>query len=97
MIVIKFPFICFIVYKDESERNGQWPVGRLSQRSNDKAIEKNFETVTIKVGREAVLPCFINNLGSYKVCNISLKIFTAMVCYKKYLFKPIQCLNMNDL
>ena len=30
-------------------------------------LEKSTENITIKVGQQAVLPCFINNLGSYKV------------------------------
>ena len=31
------------------------------------AVDKSSENITIKVGQQAVLPCFINNLGSYKV------------------------------
>ena len=34
------------------------------------AIEKSTENITIKVGQQAVLPCFINNLGSSKVRNV---------------------------
>ena len=56
----------FLNFKDENGDEA-WPVGRLNERSGSETKGSDFETVTIKVGREAVLPCFINNLGSYKV------------------------------
>lgn len=32
-----------------------------------KAINKKIENVVVKVGQQAILPCFIGNLGSYQV------------------------------
>ena len=34
-------------------------------------LDKSTENITIKVGQQAVLPCFINNLGSSKVSRFS--------------------------
>jgi hypothetical protein len=31
------------------------------------SFDKPIENITVKIGQEAVLPCFINNLGSNKV------------------------------
>lgn len=39
-------------------------IGSLSSTSR---TDENYENVTVKVGRKAVLPCFVNNLGSFKV------------------------------
>lgn len=39
----------------------------LTEKKKSKIIEKKFENVTVKVGRKAILPCFVNDLGSHKV------------------------------
>jgi hypothetical protein len=38
-------------------------------------LDKSTENITIKVGQQAVLPCFISNLGSSKVRNWTLCFF----------------------
>ena len=32
--------------------------------------EKSIEQITVKVGQQAMLPCFVTNLGSHKVIRI---------------------------
>ena len=31
------------------------------------AFDKVYENITIKIGQQVILPCFISNLGSFKV------------------------------
>ena len=43
-------------------------IGLLSTSESTTAPQdKLIENVTVKVGQQAVLPCFVNNLGSFKV------------------------------
>jgi hypothetical protein len=35
--------------------------------SNSNKNNKNVDHITVKVGQQAMLPCFVNNLGSHKV------------------------------
>ena len=37
--------------------------------SSSTMAVNQLENVTIKVGQQAVLPCFVSNLGSFKVSN----------------------------
>ncbi len=48
-------------------------IGLLSTSESTTAPQdKLIENVTVKVGQQAVLPCFVNNLGSFKVSFIFL-------------------------
>ncbi len=37
------------------------------QQEDAQTFDKTIENIVVKVGQQAVLPCFINNLGSYRV------------------------------
>ncbi len=45
----------------------EWPSKSQASRSLEPTKTATYENVTVKVGRQALLPCFVDNLGGSKV------------------------------
>jgi hypothetical protein len=65
-------------YYVQEEENNQLPRDLQQKYASDdvmsftvqpksSATNNQLENVTVKVGQQAVMPCFVNNLGSFKV------------------------------
>ena len=54
-------------YDDEPAAAVVGNVVRAAGTTRHLNADRAVENVTVKVGQQAVLPCFVNNLGSFKV------------------------------
>jgi hypothetical protein len=52
---------------DEIDLKASTNSDRITGPSSSTGTVNQLENVTIKVGQQAVLPCFVSNLGSFKV------------------------------
>jgi hypothetical protein len=41
------------------------------QNEIESELERNIENISVKIGQHATLPCFVQNLGSFKVQSIT--------------------------